>query len=226
LKPSHRLVFCLVFACALAAGAGPARSESLGDLRSRSERSALVFRGVVSGLEYETDADSGLPFTYATFRQVEPILDRTDGFRPGTDGKLRIRVFGGLREDGRMTVRTDLPRFELGGAYLIFYTAGEWDFSPVVDGERGVLRIRRTALGQEMLIDHTGSVVVGMEADALHTRPLADVLAPEIRAVSVAAFARKLVELNAQSSSALQGSDVQLVLDGNPVARFRAAGAR
>lgn len=136
-------------------------------------RSALIFKGVVSGVEYETDSNTGLPFTYVTFRQIEPIKASSGEFTSGKRNKLRIRLFGGLQEDGTITLMTHIPSFTLGAVYVVFYTGGEWDVSPIVGGERGVFQVVRSrTLGYEMVLDYDGNVVVGIDDQSLKTLPL------------------------------------------------------
>lgn len=137
-------------------------------LRLLTGRAALIFKGVVSGVEYETNAETGLPFTYITFRQIDPIKDRSGEFTSGKKKKLRIRLFGGLKENGTMTIVSHIPDFMLGRVYLIFYTGGEWDVSPIVGGELGVFQILKSrTLGYEMVLDYYGNVVVGVEGESL-----------------------------------------------------------
>ncbi len=148
---------------------------SIDNTRALVGRSALIFKGVVSGIEYETDPETGLPFTYVTFRQVEPIKEPRNQFTSGQRDKLRIRLFGGLQEDGTMTLMTHIPSFMLGAVYVVFYTGGEWDVSPIVGGESGVFQVVRSrTLGYEMVLDYDGNVVVGIDAQGLKTLPLDD----------------------------------------------------
>jgi hypothetical protein len=152
----------------------PEASRIAQDLRLLTGRAALIFKGVVSGIEYRTDRRFGLPYTYVTFRQVQPIKDLSGKFGPSKRSRLRVRLFGGLREDGTMTVMTRIPQFSLGAVYLVFYTGGDWDTSPVVGGERGVFQIVKSrTLGHEMLLDYHDNVVVGIEGLKIHTLPLA-----------------------------------------------------
>jgi len=136
-------------------------------------KSSFIFKGVVSGLEYETDVETGVPYTYVTFRQIEPIKDVSGEFASGELDKLRMRLFGGLNEDGTETIMTGIPSFMLGAVYVVFYTSGEWDVSPVVNGENGVFQvIRSRTLGYEMLLDYHGNVVTGIDELGVQTIPL------------------------------------------------------
>lgn len=143
------------------------------NLRLLVGRAALIFKGVVSGIQYETDARTGLPFTYVTFRQVEPIKDLSGEFGTKKRKTIRLRLFGGLKENGTMTLMSHVPSFKLGAVYVVFYTGGAWDVSPVVGGERGVFQvIRSRTLGYEMVFDHFGNVVVGIADQDLQALPL------------------------------------------------------
>ena len=69
-------VCCLISACASVSRPTPPptdRPTPPKDVESLVGQSALIFKGVVSGIAYETETESGLPFTYVTFRQLEPI---------------------------------------------------------------------------------------------------------------------------------------------------------
>lgn len=151
----------------------PDENLPVDNVRLLTGRAALIFKGVVSGVEYETDAETGLPFTYVTFRQIEPIKDLSGEFTSGKRDKLRIRLFGGLKENGTMTVTTHIPSLTLGAVYVVFYTGGDWDLSPIVGGERGVFQVVKSrTLGYEMVFDYYGGVVVGISDLSLKTLPL------------------------------------------------------
>ena len=171
----------LMAGCAREAGGSAAEPDKphpeagapANDPRLLVGRSALIFKGVVSGIEYQTDAKSGLPYTYVTFRQIEPITDRSGEFGASKRQTMRLRLFGGLKENGTMTVMSHVPAFQLGAVYIVFHTAGEWDVSPVVGGERGVFQvIRSRTLGYEMVFDYFGDVVVGLSDQGIQTLPL------------------------------------------------------
>lgn len=154
-------------------GLHPEARLPVDNLRLLTGRAALIFKGVVSGVEYETDTKTGLPFTYFSFRQIEPIKDLSGEFSSGKRKNLRIRLFGGLKEDGTMTLMTHIPSFTLGAVYVVFYTGGEWDISPIVGGERGVFQIVKSrTLGYDMVLDYYGSVIVGIADKSLKTLPL------------------------------------------------------
>jgi len=190
MKPVHAAVrvFFAAIAATLIAGCTPKQKEG-GDaadtaphpeanapadnLRLLVGRAALIYKGVVSGIEYETDAKSGLPYTYVTFRQVEPIKDLSGEFGADKRKTLRVRLFGGLKENGTMTLMSHVPSFKLGAVYVVFYTGGKWDVSPVVGGELGVFQVVRSrSLGYEMVFDYFGNVVVGIADQGLQSLPL------------------------------------------------------
>lgn len=167
-------VCCLISACASGSGPTPPSTDQPTppkDVESLVGQSSLIFKGVVSGIEYETDTESGLPFTYVTFRQLEPIKDTT-GYAK-TNPTLRIRLFGGLNENGTMTISSHVPEFLLGAVYVVFHTAGSWDISPVAGGELGVFQVVKSrTLNHEILLDYNGHVVVGIDVDGIQTLPL------------------------------------------------------
>lgn len=140
------------------------------NLRLLTGRAGIIFKGVVSEIRYETDPDSNLPYTYVTFRQIETVKDLTGKFGKDSREKITVTNFGGLREDGRVFEMSHLPELMLGAVYVVFYTAGDWDTTPVVGGENGVFQVLKSStLGHEMLIDHSGAVVVGLSGDSIKT---------------------------------------------------------
>ncbi|MDJ0654239.1 MAG: hypothetical protein QNJ40_08805 [Xanthomonadales bacterium] len=169
-------VCCLISACASVSRPTPPptdRPTPPKDVESLVGQSALIFKGVVSGIAYETETESGLPFTYVTFRQLEPIKDTTRYAK--SNKTLRIRLFGGLNYDGTMTISSHVPEFLLGAVYVVFHTAGSWDISPVAGGELGVFQVVKSrTLEHEILLDYNGHVVVGIDADGIQTLPLED----------------------------------------------------
>ena len=71
-----------------------------------------------------------------------------------------------------MTLMTHIPSFTLGAVYMVFYTGGEWDVSPIVGGELGVFQVLKSrTLGYEMVLDYYGNVVVGIADESLKTLP-------------------------------------------------------
>jgi len=138
----------------------PAEADG-NDLKTLTGKAGLVFTGVVSGIAYETNRETGHVYTIVTFRQVRAIKDVTGTFKEGSDQKLTIRQYGGLREDGKFFQKIGTPDFQLGNMYLVFFTGGPWALSPVVSWDRGYFRIVHSrTLGDSILLDHNGNVVV------------------------------------------------------------------
>ena len=167
------------------------------NLRVLTGRAGIIFKGVVSEIRYETDRETNLPYTYVTFRQIETVKDLTGKFGKDTKEKITVRNFGGLREDGRVFAMSHLPEIMLGAVYVVFYSAGDWDTTPVVGGENGVFQVLKSStLGHEMLIDHSGSVLVGLSGDSIKTIPLS----PQSGAILSSDEKRVSIKQNKQSS--------------------------
>lgn len=143
------------------------------NLRQLTGQAGLIFKGVVSGIRYETNAETDVPYTLVTFRQLEAIKDLSG--KLGKDGKstLTIKLFGGLHESGTMTIASHVPEFLLGAVYLVFYTAGEWSVSPIVGNYEGVFRIVKSrTLNMDFVVDYSGRIVVSATNDVLRSIPL------------------------------------------------------
>lgn len=142
------------------------------DLHALTGRAGLIFTGVVSALEYETDKATGMVYTYVTFRQIQSIKNITNRFKD-PDEKLRMRLWGGLREDGKYLQKIPMPVFELGRIYLVFFKAGFWNYCPVVGWNQGYFRVVHSEIvGDAILFDHAGKVVVGIEGQTIESLPL------------------------------------------------------
>jgi hypothetical protein len=145
------------------------------NLRLLTGRAGIIFKGVVSEIKYETDTKNNLPYTYITFRQVETFKDITGKFKKENNEEIVIRNFGGLREDGKVFEMSHLPEFLLGAVYLVFYTAGEWDATPVVGGDKGAFRILKSrTLGYDFLLDQADQVIIGIDRDSIRTAPVGE----------------------------------------------------
>ena len=83
-----------------------------------------------------------------------------------TDQEIRFILAGGT--DGLDTVTVHgMPSFEVGGRYVVFLRP---DFQrtnvPVVGVAQGFFEVVRDPLaGQEMILDHNGNIVIGLEAE-------------------------------------------------------------
>ncbi len=151
------------------------------NLRLLAGRAGIVFKGVVSKIEYETDIKTNQPYTYVTFRQIEAIKDMTGKFKGSLDDRIKVRNFGGLREDGTMVTTSMTPEFILGGVYLVFYTAGDWDITPIVDGKNGIFQVLKSkTLGHDMLINASGQVLVSVDNDSIKSASLDYTLSEQI----------------------------------------------
>jgi len=180
------------------------------NLRLLTGRAGIIFKGVVSAIEFETDDNTGMPYTYVTFRQIEAIKDLTGKFKDGGNEKIRIRNFGGLREDGKQIEMSHIPNLLMGGVYVVFYSAGDWDVTPVVGGEKGVFRVLKSrTLGHEILLDYLGRAVVSISDDTIKTLPL---IAPQEEMVT-----QPIEETDGKSVAKQNEREGQLKIDKNSI---------
>lgn len=98
--------------------------------------------------------------TLAVDREIVGEAGSTVTFRVagGVDGNEEVRVFG-------------MPRFELGGRYVVFLRPGFADTGvPIVGVHQGFFEVAAAENGEEVLLNADGDVVVAVEDDRVVCR--------------------------------------------------------
>ena len=118
-----------------------------------------VVRGTVEDIRFDYDDCAG-PRTIVQLTAVETLLgDRHDS-------KLVLRTFGGPLPNGNFVSASELPRYVLGGRYVLFLRNTDWRFSPVI----GNLAFREeTVVARQVLVDTEGFAVTGVDESGVLT---------------------------------------------------------
>lgn len=103
-------------------------------------------------------------FTLVTVEVLQPIK--------GTPGNVVEFFVAGGAVGGRAAVVPGMPRFEVGGSYVLFLKDGYWQVGdPVVGVNQGFFQVvPAQGAGPETLLSATSDVVIGIENDRVVTR--------------------------------------------------------
>jgi len=153
-----------------AAALAQERDELLADLIFPAPFSTLrllapqiysVVRGTVDDIHFEYDDCLG-PRTVVRFREVEVILGGAL-----EDRSFELRDIGGPLPNGVFVGVTELPRYVLGGDYVLVLRNTDWRYSAVI----GDLAFRaETVAGKEVLVNTDGFAASGVSELGIETR--------------------------------------------------------
>jgi hypothetical protein len=155
------LLFSLLLALAIPAGATTIGSVDLGTLADRAE---LIFVGTVISTESVPTKDGNYAFTYVTF-DIDQALKGIS-----RSGKTITLRFAGGQSGSDVYEVEGAPTFTVGGKHLLFARANEKSLVPLVGWFQGKLDIVPHPVTQQpMLVDYAGQAVDGV-ADGRHWR--------------------------------------------------------
>lgn len=131
------------------------------------KNSDLIFRGVVTGVQYRVsdvivpNQDIPVPHTFVTFR-----IDRVFKGRSATQGNITIRLQGGLDAVADEILQiSGVPLFDVGETVVLFVRGNTRRLCPVQGWNRGRFRIVGgyvyTEFGQEVWITANNEFVMG-----------------------------------------------------------------
>jgi hypothetical protein len=103
-------------------------------------------------------------FTLVTLEVIVPVR--------GSPGKVIEFFVAGGAVDGRAAVVPGMPKFEVGGTYLLFLRNGYWEVGdPIVGVNQGFFRVVQDAQsGREVLLSADSDYVLAIENDRITTR--------------------------------------------------------
>jgi len=154
--------------------------------RDAMDEVASIVQGRVASISYTYDPQAG-PRTVAHFEKVVVHAG------PSAGSSLTLATMGGPLPNGTALAIPELPEFEAGKTYIVFLTAAEWFYSPVV-GEYA-FRVE-PADGVDRVVTLTGNPVVSFGLDAVRVSPVSidePVVDPSIGRILVPDAARVLV---------------------------------
>lgn len=148
------LLFSLLLAMAIPAGATSLPAVELGTLADRAE---LIFVGTVTNVESAPTKDGNYAFTYVTF-DIDQALKGIS-----RSGKTITLRFAGGQSGADLFEVEGSPTFAVGGKHLLFARANEQSLVPLVGWFQGKFDIVANPVSQQpILVDHAGRAVDGV----------------------------------------------------------------
>jgi hypothetical protein len=146
--------------CACLATASAARADS--DQPVHSTRDALsdassIIEGRVADIRFTYDPVTG-PRTIATLTDVETHAGEVVG------REVQIATLGGPLPSGRTLLIPELPQFRRGSRYVVFLTASDWFYSPVIADY--AFRVE-TIAGRDLVVTTSGNPVVAVSPSGI-----------------------------------------------------------
>lgn len=161
----RKLLLAAVALTSIAMEVGTAAADSqkaVNGPRDAMDEVASIVQGRVASISYTYDPQSG-PRTVAHFEKVVVHAG------PSTGSSLTLATMGGPLPNGTALAIPELPAFETGKTYIVFLTAAEWFYSPVV-GEYA-FRVEPEK-GADRVVTLTGNPVVSFGLDAVRVSPV------------------------------------------------------
>ncbi|MCG3125248.1 MAG: hypothetical protein CHACPFDD_00064 [Phycisphaerae bacterium] len=179
----------------------PANGRSWHRAQDLATEADLVFRGVVTNIEYklcEPDPvdSSQTPYTFVTYAVSDVLMGAVDG------EQITLRFIGGLNPNTlKYMVRSHTPQFDVGDEDILFVQGNGVELCPLVREADGRLRI----IDGQVYTDSGNAVFLG---DAGELRVGAKYRLPEIESTEVAG---RVMFFGARSHRAVDGpSDAAL----------------
>jgi hypothetical protein len=121
--------------------------------------SASIIEGRVADIRFTYHPVEG-PRTVAILADVETHAGEFLG------SEVQIPTLGGPLPKGRTLFIPELPHFRKGSRYVIFLTASDWFYSPVVANY--AFRVENIA-GRELLVSQSGHPIVGVSSSGIES---------------------------------------------------------
>jgi hypothetical protein len=126
------IAFLFAFACTILPADGqevpsqdPRAPRTFATMRDLLAQVHSIVEGTVGDIRFDHEDCEG-PRTIIYLRDVATLL----GGRH--EGNLELRTFGGPLPNGNYVSASELPRYVLGGRYILFLRNTDWRFSPVI----------------------------------------------------------------------------------------------
>lgn len=161
----RRLLLAAAALTSMVMGVGTAAADSekaVNGPRDALDEVASIIQGRVARISYTYDPQAG-PRTLAHFEKVVVHA----GTSPGSS--LTLATMGGPLPNGTALYIPELPDFEAGRTYVVFLTAAEWFYSPVV--AQYAFRVE-PADGVDRVVTLTGNPVTSFGLDAVRVNPV------------------------------------------------------
>ncbi|MCH9647152.1 MAG: hypothetical protein K0U98_02870 [Deltaproteobacteria bacterium] len=188
---SWGIVALLLLIWPVASGGTTVLKQDVGEL---VDRAPLIFIGTAIDKQLGILEKVGYPTTLVTF-QVDELFK---GMVEGTEVTL---AFEGGELGGEIFEVIGMPKFEVGGKYLLFVrTNGSRGGCPILGWGQGKLDfLSHPFTGTEMLVDYRGAPVLGLENDDWRLAPVSvgpSGLAKTAAAIGVELIAEDGVEIS------------------------------
>src|SRR5215211_2171860 len=142
----------------------PRIPRSFATMRDLLTQVHSIIEGTVGDIRFDHEDCEG-PRTVIYLREVNTLL----GGRH--EDSFELRTFGGPLPNGNYVSASELPRYVLGGRYVLFLRNTDWRFSPVI----GNLAFRHEVIaGKYVLVNSDGVAVSGVSERGIeiNTPPL------------------------------------------------------